>query len=111
MSQSNPPYRIVIARSYYSMYHAIRAVVFFSHGGDDHEEHSALPKHIPPDFPERARWENKLKNARLERNRAEYDPYPKSEKAYAGAATDILTDAQTFLTLARLYLRKKGCFR
>src|SRR5262249_27574992 len=32
-------YRSAISRYYYSMYHAMRAVVYFAHGGDDHQKH------------------------------------------------------------------------
>ena len=43
---SKPPlYRSAVSRYYYSMYHAMRACVFVSHQGDDHEQHSELPKY------------------------------------------------------------------
>ena len=73
LTQAVPSYRTAVSRAYYSMYHAARALSFFSNGGDDYEEHSKLPGNIPKDFPSRASWENKLKRARLERNRADYD--------------------------------------
>ena len=104
-----PQYRVVLARAYYAMYHAARAVVYFVDGGDDNEAHSELPKHIPKDFPDRDRWENEIKNARYERNRADYDPYPKSDKTYARVAQATLKTAEDFLSIARRYLIRKGC--
>src|SRR4051794_28062986 len=54
--------RVGLARSYYSIYHAARAVVYFAERGDDYEAHQELPKHIPRDFPEHDQWENAIKN-------------------------------------------------
>lgn len=73
-----PRYRDAISRYYYSMYHSARAVVYFHNFGDDFQEHSKLPSGLPGDFPDKVDWSSKLKNARLERNRADYEPYPKS---------------------------------
>ena len=81
--RSKPPlYRSAISRYYYSMYHAIRACVFVSHGDDDHQEHRELPLYIPRDFPLEPNWQNMLRNARVLRNRADYEPYPKSNIAW-----------------------------
>jgi uncharacterized protein (UPF0332 family) len=105
----NPVYRACLARSYYAMYHATRSVVFYIERGDDHEAHSELPKHFPRDFPDITRWENDLKSARLERNRADYDPYPKADSAFAKSAKTVLANAETFIPVAKRYLRRKGC--
>jgi uncharacterized protein (UPF0332 family) len=109
LNNPRPQYRVALARSYYAMYHAARAVTFFIEGGDDHQEHSVLPGHIPGDFPNRAHWENELKNARLERNKADYDPYPKSDQAFAPSARSTLQSAENFLPVAKHYLLQKGC--
>ena len=101
--------RLGLGRAYYAMYHAARALVFFKHLGDDHEAHSELPRHLPKDFPNRAAWENTLKIARLERNRAGYDPYPKSDASFATSAQSVLSDAQQFLAAVKKYLIKEGC--
>jgi uncharacterized protein (UPF0332 family) len=106
---SKPAYRTVVSRAYYAMYHCIRALCFFYHGGDDNEPHNKLPKAIPDDFPERARWENKLKQARLDRNRADYDPYPRALNSFKVPAQDLLQCAQELQTRTRDYLRTKGC--
>ena len=102
-------YRSAISRFYYSMYHAARSVAFHHHGGDDHQEHSEVPQHLPGDFPNREIWVNALKGARLARNRADYDPYPKNDNRWETEATAIGTTAEDFLRLCRAHLRAKGC--
>ena len=87
-------YRLAVGRSYYAMYHAVRSVAFFVHGGDDFEAHDKLPGHLPNDFSDRAAWENRLKSARLDRNRADYEPYPKRDVAFRPAAVDGFRTAQ-----------------
>ncbi|SRR6266851_1616488 len=109
MNLPQPMYRVALARAYYAMYHAARTVVFFIERGDDYEAHLKLPKHIPKDFPNRNQWENDLKTARLERNRADYDPYPKSDRAFGPVASSTLLTAESFLPIARGYLVRKGC--
>jgi uncharacterized protein (UPF0332 family) len=105
---TTPSYRLVLNRSYYAMYHAARAVVFFVHGGDDHERHSELPSKLPKDFPNRPQWESDLTGARVRRNEADYGPYPKDEAQFSTAAQDQLLLAERFLPLAVSYLRIKG---
>lgn len=108
--KSKPPlYRSAISRYYYSMYHAMRACVFVFHGGDDYQEHGKLPLHIPSDFPSEANWQNMLRNARVLRNRADYEPYPKSNVAWKQDALDLKKDADLLLSQARTYLENKGC--
>lgn len=102
--------RLCVSRSYYAMYHSARAVVYFSHGGDDHEEHSKLPNHIPPDFPSHTHWQNALKNARLKRNEADYDPYPLTDSAFKNDASTQLVLAQQLVKSAKAYLKTKGAF-
>ncbi len=108
--KSKPPlYRSAISRYYYSMYHAMRACIFVLHGGDDYQEHRELPLHIPKDFPSSAPWSNMLKDARYHRNRADYEPYPKSSAAWRIDAFELKKDADLFLTTTRTYLENKGC--
>ncbi len=109
LSRQRPQYRVALARSYYAMYHAARAVVYFIESGDDHEAHMELPKHLPKDFPDRERWENEIKTARFERNRADYDPYPKTDGAFKTIANSTFGTAEHFLSIARRYLVRKGC--
>jgi uncharacterized protein (UPF0332 family) len=102
-------YRSAIGRFYYSMYHSMRATVYFVYGGDDHERHDVLPKHTPADFPDSALWENRLKNARGHRNDADYDPYPRQHSDFRQAAADLQAHAHALNPLVRAYLRGKGC--
>jgi hypothetical protein len=91
------------------MYHAARSVAFVAHGGDDFEAHDKLPGHLPPDFADRARWENRLKAARLDRDRADYEPYPKRDASFRAAAIDTLRAAENLIDECRSYLRSEGC--
>jgi uncharacterized protein (UPF0332 family) len=110
MKQTPPLYRSAISRYYYAMYHAMRACVFLAYPGDDCQEHSKLPSNIPNDFdPAGIDWQNKLKDARLARNRADYEPYPNKNAAWRGTALAIESDAIHLLRIARTYLRKRGC--
>src|ERR1700730_12474750 len=110
MKQKPPLYRSAISRYYYAMYHAMRACVLLWNPGDDHEEHNKLPLHIPPDFDQKkVNWQVKLKDARLARNRADYEPYPKANTAWRGVAITLQSDTEDLLRVSRLYLRTKGC--
>ena len=108
--KSKPPlYRSAISRYYYSMYHAMRACVFVNYQGDDYEQHSKLPQHIPDDFPSSPYWQNILKDARNVRNRADYEPYPKSNTAWKPDALQLKKETDILLSTTRTYLRSKGC--
>ncbi len=109
VGQAPPQHRDAVSRFYYSMYHAFRAIVFIEFGGDDHEAHSTLQKSIPQNFPSRQQWSNRLKNARLDRNSADYDPYPKSETAWRSASQRLSADADELLSVTKTYLIATGC--
>jgi len=94
-----------VSRSYYAMYHAMRAAAFVFHGGDDHQEHQTLPGKAPDDMQTRDLWSNKLKDARERRNAADYDPYPKSETAWRLPALDLVAEARRFVGEVRTYLK------
>lgn len=100
-------WRTAVSRAYYSMYHAARAATYLSYGGDDHEEHSALPGKLPVDFPDFEQWRNKLKNARYERNRADYDPYPVNEMEFEDICTALIQDATDFMRISQRYINQK----
>lgn len=91
------------------MYHALRAVVFFQHEGDDHESHGALPAQIPKDFPNGAVWGNDLKSARENRNSADYDPYPPAHATFQAIAKGLSVQAPALMSVAVNYLQGKGC--
>lgn len=103
-----PLHRTTVSRAYYAMYHAARAATYLAIGGDDHEQHSVLPTKFPADFPDCDIWKNKLKDARLERNRADYDPYPAGDQDFSGSASTMLQDARLLIKQTRIYLRSKS---
>ena len=109
INSSPPLYRSAISRYYYSMYHAMRACVFVFNEGDDYQEHSKLQSQIPRDFPSGPNWENILKDSRELRNRADYEPYPKSDSAWKHYALSLKDDADLFLAKTRSYLQNRGC--
>lgn len=104
-----PMHRLVISRSYYSMYHAIRAASYIHFHGDDHQRHDDLPQKVPQDFPNFQMWGNQLKSAREYRNQADYDPYPKASRYWSSIAATVRADAEQLLPLTIAYLRGKGC--
>jgi len=106
---AQPDYRLAVSRYYYAMYHAMRAAAYFSHGGDDHEEHSKLPSNAPTDLPNSALLSNSLKDARERRNAADYNPYPKGNGAWKRHAANLSVDAAKLVQEVRQYLRAKGC--
>jgi hypothetical protein len=101
--------RAAVARYYYAMYHAMRGVSFYSTRGDDHEAHSVLfDKGIPSDFPNANSAKNDLRDARLRRNEADYDPYPAASTHFKGVLQSLAPTARTFVANSRTYLRAKG---
>lgn len=100
--------RAAVARYYYAMYHAFRAIVYQVTGGDDSQEHAVLPKAIPKDFPNQTTAANDLKDARLVRNEADYDPYPTSSNYFKTYAKTVAPVAAHYLAEARAYVSSKG---
>lgn len=109
LRESSAAYRLTISRSYYAMYHAMRAAAYIFHGGDDHELHSELPTKVPSDFPNSALWGNQLKSAREYRNQADYDPYPRGIAYWRGVAHGVSGDAGRLIPAVRGYLKGRGC--
>jgi len=91
------------------MYHAMRSAAYLFHGGDEHQEHKILPGKTPDDFPNASYWENRLKDVRDLRNRADYDPYPKSPAASVKLAASLRADCDQLLSDVKTYLVAKGC--
>ena len=101
--------RPAIARYYYAMYHAMRAVSFQNFGGDDHEQHTVLPsKGVPNDYPNKDLASNELKDARTLRNEADYEQYPISRSYFRTAVLDLRPKAKAFVSAARQYVTLKG---
>lgn len=99
--------RTAVSRAYYAMYHAARAATYLSFGGDDHEGHSVLPTKFPADFPNSEVWKNRLKNARLERNRADYDPYPAGDSEFLVICPTLIDEAKELIKVTQQYLITK----
>lgn len=97
-------YRDATSRAYYAAYHAFRAATFKATGGDDHEKHADLPNHLPEDLPDPAASKNGLTTARLARNNADYDPYPKTESAWRADAETTIAFAASAIRTARKYV-------
>lgn len=89
-------FRAAIGRYYYAMYHGARAVVFGDHEGDDYEQHSELPRHLPPSVKGVALGQQ-LIDARLLRNQADYDPYPLADGEWEADARALAVIAAGFL--------------
>jgi uncharacterized protein (UPF0332 family) len=102
-------HRDAISRAYYAMYHAARAVVYLVNQGDDHQEHDQLYKHLPSDFPNADTWKNELKEARLKRNEADYDFFPKSNLSFRSASLSLFAKAKEFHSECENYLQNRGC--
>lgn len=110
MLKMRPPlYRDAVSRYYYSMYHAMRAVVFYVEYGDDYQAHSELPNRTPTDFTNASSWQNTLKDARERRNAVDYEPYPKSDAAIRKTAEAMRSQAADLIRESRSYLKIKGC--
>jgi len=107
---SPPAYRSAISRYYYAFYHAARATAFIARSGDDYEAHSSLWKGIPDELPNVADWRIKLKDARLLRNQADYDPYPKDPTFWDTEAATLRDTTRDFMLLATSYLKANGGF-
>ena len=101
-------FRPSISRNYYAMYHSARAIVFAFHEGDDFQQHSVIPKHLPQDMPDFDKLAQDLKNARLLRNQADYDAYPISSQSWQTDATKLTVTASIFLNCCDNYAQSKG---
>lgn len=108
LRQNPKRYRAAVSRGYYSLYHASRAVVFVENAGDDYQDHSVLPKHLPATFPAREDWREKLKDARLLRNQADYEPFEPIDSSFMNDAKKCVDEAKDFYSLAKSYISIKG---
>jgi uncharacterized protein (UPF0332 family) len=109
MSHRPVLHRDVVSRAYYSIYHSARAVSFLTHPGDDYEEHDKVANGLPADLPDVELWRNKIKDARLKRNEADYEPYMSSDPQFKRASAATLSLAGDFIGVCSTYLRSQGC--
>lgn len=101
-------YRSAISRYYYAMYHAARAICFGYHKGDDYQQHSVLPNHLPGQLPKVSQWTTSLNNARLVRNMADYDLYPRDTSQWKNDAANLAVSASEFLNECEEFAIKAG---
>lgn len=102
-------HRDVVSRSYYAVYHAARAVAFLTQPGDDYEHHDKVANGLPNDLPDVELWRNKIKDARLKRNEADYEPFMNCDPTFRVASAETMKIATEFLGVCTTYLRGKGC--
>lgn len=108
LSLPTPLFRLAVSRLYYSMYHSMRAVAFTHFRGDDNEGHSKLHTKEIPGFDQTIKWQSILKNARTERNQADYDPFPSDDTNFEGAARSMEQDAAAIQHASMTFLRSRG---
>jgi uncharacterized protein (UPF0332 family) len=90
-------YRSAISRYYYAMYHAARAICFGYYKGDNYQRHGVLPNNLPPTLSNASRWKNELDDARLVRNMADYDLYPRATSDWKSDSMALAVSASEFL--------------
>lgn len=101
-------YRSSISRYYYAMYHGARAICFGYHKGDDYQRHSVLPNNLPSAFPDIARWASELNGARLVRNMADYDIYPRAMSDWENDSVTLSVTASEFLAECENFAMSAG---
>lgn len=101
-------FRSSISRYYYAMYHGARAICFGYHKGDNYQKHSVLPNNLPLNFPNIARWANELNNARLVRNMADYDLYPRASSDWQNDSVSLSVAASEFLAECENFAMSAG---
>ncbi|MGA5764432.1 hypothetical protein [Nonomuraea bangladeshensis] len=101
-------FRTAISRHYYAMYHSARAIVFATHGGDDYQQHSKLPRNLPADMADAPLRQVQLTNARLLRNEADYDLYPASQSSWEADSRELATIAADFVKACEEYALANG---
>ena len=101
-------FRASIGRHYYAMYHSARAITFGEHGGDDFQRHSVLPRNLPAALPDRSTLEVQLTDARLLRNKADYDPYPPHDQDWEADARQLSATASAFVQACETYAIQNG---
>lgn len=107
-NSNNPDYRNVIGRFYYAMYQGARTTAFAFYKGDDHEAHTKLQIKLPGSIPNATHLKHQLKDARLTRNKADYELFPKTNAAWKSDADRLGSVAPLFLGTLQAYLIQRG---
>lgn len=106
--QDNREWRQKISRLYYASYNASRAVRLFETGdfATDVSDHKKIEM-IPPDFPNRNTYANRLGVLRGDRNLCDYDHTASQEDLALGINESVELVAD-FLRDAQIYLEGRG---
>jgi uncharacterized protein (UPF0332 family) len=104
----NQHHRSAISRHYYAMYHAARAIVFAEVQGDDYERHIVLPRNLPSQMEDVTLRESELTDARLLRNKADYDIYPHGHIGWETDARTLAGTAAAFVSACEVFALANG---
>lgn len=101
-------WRQKVSRLYYSSYAASRAVRLYVSGehSTDVKDHQKIGS-LPDDFPERARFSNKLSILRSDRNTCDYD-HDSHATSLVTPTSEAIQLAKDFLDETRKYLKARG---
>lgn len=108
VTQNRHDWRQRISRLYYACYASSRGVRLFANGyfSTDVTDHKKVGI-LPGDFPDQAKFSNKLEMLREDRNSADYDQAARASDLVFGTAesTELVRD---FLRATRTYLSGRG---
>ena len=105
----NADFRSSINRSYYSIFHAIRAVNALD--GFDSSKHSGVISHFNQEYVKTGLFEKEvskiIRNASELREQADYEDFYEASQE---EAVDVFEQATRFISVVEVYLREKAIF-
>ena len=103
----NADFRSSINRSYYSIFHAIRAVNALD--GFDSNKHSGVISHFNQEYVKTGLFEKEIskiiRNASELREQADYEDFYEASQE---EAADVFEQASRFISVVEVYLREKA---
>ena len=103
----NTDYRSSINRSYYAIFHAIRAVNALD--GFDSSKHSGVISHFNQEYVKTGLFEKEsskiIRNASELREQADYEDFYEASQE---DATDVFEEASRFISVVEAYLQEKS---
>ena len=103
----NADFRSSINRSYYSIFHAIRAVNALD--GFDSSKHSGVISHFDQEYVKTGLFEKEvskiIRNASELREQADYEDFYEASQE---EAVDVFEQATRFISVVEVYLREKA---
>ena len=103
----NADFRSSINRSYYSIFHAIRAVIALD--GFDSSKHSGVISHFNQEYVKTGLFEKEvskiIRNASELREQADYEDFYEASQE---EAVDVFEQATRFISVVEVYLREKA---